>query len=355
MDENKKWDLTIRTLSGEASAEEITALETWLSAHPANLEFYEEVKSLWNDSASLLTYRDYGKEKEEEYRALQDRIKAAEMEPIRLMALEKKEKVFGWLKIAASWLFISIAAFSAYWFINRQKSNDQNQWLTIRNEIGKKSKILLPDSSMVWLNANSSLRYPRQFPSRHRDVVLSGEAFFEVKENPKSPFTVVSANVATRVVGTSFNVKAYKEEDIEVTVATGSVSVSSFDTLSTQTIHSVALTPNQKIVFDTEGQQFLAVQPSPSHVAYGWKEGRLIFRGVGFGEVARTLERWYGVHFVLQDETIADIKLTAVFQSGASLEKVLKTLALTNKMTFDQKSPTEIEVRRASKQRPSSK
>jgi ferric-dicitrate binding protein FerR (iron transport regulator) len=195
-----------------------------------------------------------------------------------------------------------------------------------RTEIGERRVVRLPDGSSVTLAPVSVLRAPATFAENGRAVELKGEAFFVVMPDSARPFTVESGRATVRVLGTSFNVRAYDQTDdhseVSVVVVTGRVSLR--DEASKQ---SVVATPGQAATLSAAGN--LVVRDSVQVSDYtGWVNGRLVFRDRTLASVVSTLERWYGVDIQIQDSTLARERLTAVL-TNQSLNEALDALAAT--------------------------
>lgn len=169
------------------------------------------------------------------------------------------------------------------------------------NPIGQISGFTLPDGSTVWLSAASNLEYPEKFSETNRAVHLRGEAFFDIKHDPDRLFIVNSGPLSTRVLGTSFNIKAYRDDpDIKVTLATGSLEVVAKNAGQTQTLE-----PNQQVSFSEE-KGLSAVNTLDASLANAWTRRELVFMRESFAAIAQTFERWYGVEFVFEDEALKD-------------------------------------------------
>ncbi|MEM9141759.1 MAG: FecR domain-containing protein, partial [Bacteroidota bacterium] len=156
--------------------------------------------------------------------------------------------------------------------------------LTKQTNWGQKISMVLPDGSSVKLNSGSTLTFPESFNDSTREVVLDGEAFFDVVKNPKKPFVIKSGELKTTVLGTSFNVNAYKGEQImAVTVLSGEVGV---NTASGQ----LQLLPNEQCIFDINTKQLVKEHVNAKEILL-WKDGILKFNDAGLGQVAEALER----------------------------------------------------------------
>lgn len=169
------------------------------------------------------------------------------------------------------------------------------------NPIGQISGFTLPDGSTVWLSAASNLEYPEEFSETNRTIHLSGEAFFDIKHDPDRPFIVNSGSISSRVLGTSFNIKAYRNDsDIKVTLATGSLEVTVSDGEQRQ-----ILAPDQQVSYSKESGLSEARNVDAS-LANAWTRRELVFVRESFAAIAQTFERWYGVEFVFEDEALKD-------------------------------------------------
>lgn len=187
---------------------------------------------------------------------------------------------------------------------------------------GNKKLITLPDGSTVVLNADSKLTYSSDF-KENRTIKLEGEGFFEVVRDENHPFTVITENIATTALGTSFNIKAYKENpDIQVTLATGKVRVQNSIDQS-----QFVIQPGEAVYFSEDENTFEKNKVDLSH-SLSWKEGILQFEKTPFNLVVEDLERWYGVEIkVIGDKKLPEYKCSGTFKPHEYLSNVLKVLS----------------------------
>jgi len=172
----------------------------------------------------------------------------------------------------------------------------------LRKEVpyGQKLTIQLSDGSKVKLNAGSRLIYPEAFDGDKREVTLVGEAFFEVQKDPEKPFIIKSGEVKTTVLGTSFNIKAYEADDkVEVALVSGKVALERIQPCAKDSIESMILKPMQLAVLPSKGGSTLKTGFDYEE-AIGWKDKIIRFKDTPFPKVLETLERWFGVTFVVQ-------------------------------------------------------
>ena len=192
--------------------------------------------------------------------------------------------------------------------------------------------IELPDGTQVWLNKNSRIEYPKVFDGEERQVFLEGEAFFEVVPNPEKPFIVKSDKVSTRVLGTSFDVRAYKgDETASVSVATGKVEVSK-EIEEGEPVRITQLTPQQELVINTEKDETYINIVSVQNIA-PWHLGQLVFRDNTYDEVMKALQERFGKRIVFKS-SIGQCRVMASFNQNASLNDVLKLLSMSNSFDY---------------------
>ncbi|GLB50299.1 FecR family protein [Neptunitalea lumnitzerae] len=197
---------------------------------------------------------------------------------------------------------------------------------TLRIPYGKIFNLQLSDGTKVHLNAGSSLRYPVQFSGlKNREVTVKGEAYLEVTKDSLHPFIVNANNLNVRVLGTSFNVSAYPEDEIsEVVLVEGLVGLytdaQSFDKDQSEILH-----PGFKASFTKADQSFEQSEVLTS-VYTSWMHGEMVFRNMSFSNILKKLERKYDVQITNTNEGISKVKFNASFGKNASLEEILSEL-----------------------------
>lgn len=209
-----------------------------------------------------------------------------------------------------------------------------SQVIEMVNPLGLKSSVVLSDGTKVTLNAGTRLSYPNAFVSGKREVAVSGEAFFEVAHDDKSPFIVKAENLNVCVLGTKFNVKAYREEDnIEITLTEGRVGV---ELNSNEQQEMVYLKPGQQLLFDKSHLSFHKHRVNLNYYI-SWKEGKFYFNSLTFQEIATRLERSFNVHIDITSPELKEIVFTGDFVRGENLEQILRV------MTTDRRTRYNIE------------
>ncbi len=201
------------------------------------------------------------------------------------------------------------------------------KYAVVTARAGEIRRILLPDSSTVWLNAGSTLRYPERC-LLHQEVELEGEAFFDVKRNPARSFTVRSGGVTTIDLGTKFNIRAWHNSShVVVSLESGKIRVDG------NRRPLATLSPGQELTVNRNDGSTLLRKLSPAHVA-DWKSGTLDFNDQSLLDITDMLAAWYGVRFVFQNESIKRCIYNASFDNTIPLDKLLKMLCSVNKIDF---------------------
>lgn len=192
----------------------------------------------------------------------------------------------------------------------------------------------LSDGTRVWLNADSELEFPVSFVGNERVVKLRGEAYFEVKQDVRKPFVVDANGLRTRVLGTSFNVKAYHDErSVFTTLVKGSVAVEVADDGNVPASR-IVLEPGMQAMWH-EGSKAISVQPVNAANIVAWKDGKFIFTEEDMEVVLRTLSRWYGVNFICKDSRMEKYTFNGLINKDEKLEMVLENLTLTGGPVFN--------------------
>ncbi len=209
-------------------------------------------------------------------------------------------------------------------------SNHQNTpiqtitYNTIETPRGGQYHLILADGTQVWLNAASSLRYPTTFTGKERKVELTGEAYFEVVHNAKSPFKVISNGQEVEDIGTHFNINAYTDEPAtKTTLLEGAVRVS-------ENNHSKILSPGQQA---TVSNHTLTINTVDTEEAIAWKNGQFVFENENIHSIMRKLSRWYDAE-VVYSGAISNEVFVGEMSRYKNVSKVLDILQHTGKVHF---------------------
>jgi len=198
---------------------------------------------------------------------------------------------------------------------------------------GSKTKVILPDSSTVWLNAGAQLKYPVIFNGEERQVFLQGEGFFDVITDRQHPFNVNCNGVNIRVLGTKFNVMAYTgERVIETTLVEGTIEIQGvIDNIGMET--DLRLKPGQKLSLRKENEQYEIQSIQEIDLSIAWMENKLVFVKERFSDVKTKLERWYGVTIEVKDPKILEYRITGTFENP-TFEQAMSALSKAASYSF---------------------
>ena len=333
MDNSEKiWQLIARTLNGEASSEEREELQQALRADESLQQQYDLLSRVWAQK-----HEDF-EDLETAHNSVSRIINKAEtdeptVEIISPLRNSRRRRI--WLSAAS----IAVLVTAGWTWMNRHSlEGRETKEEIIEAQKGSRSRSMLPDGSTVWLNAGSKIYYTKSdFSGSTREVRLEGEAFFDVVRDPAHPFFVHTSGINIKVLGTTFNVKAYPDDDsVETTLYKGSVKV--FRSEETEQ-KAIQLRPNMKLILPRQAAEeannlSVQVKPSTSRVAStsftiasidstkkenerfetAWLYSRLEFRGDSFEELAKKLERWYNVSIVFTDEKVKELSFNGSFE-----------------------------------------
>jgi len=315
--------LIARNLAGHAHSIDASQLEEWIGSSPDNIKYYNQIKNIWDTSDK-------------------------QIDPKKINATEAMEKVLGrihkvapkrtiwyyWQKVAAV-MILPLAIGSLMWiYLNSHKTISSNE--LVYNEVyaafGTRSTLRLADSTLVWLNSGSSLRYPIKFNNKNRQVFLRGEAYFEVSSDFSRPFIVQTSTLQVEATGTKFNVQEYDSNpETEVTLVSGKVFVNESGYKKNSQLIS-ELNPDQHLVYNRKTKvKYINNEDANRFIA--WKDGKLIFRNEPLDRVLNRISLMFNVDIELQGNELKDYRYRATFQEE-SLEEILKLLKLSSPINF---------------------
>lgn len=256
---------------------------------------------------------------------LMHKILASEKQnEVLLPRQHRKNILIRWTAIAASIALLAVLGFVLYTKQLKDKSPTANlasNSISKHNNTTSVMKLVTDDGSVVSLQPGSTLHYPLHFNSSKREVILEGEAFFEVTRDINRPFFVYNRDIVTHVLGTSFNVKANKDnQQVEVAVRSGKVEVYQADNDRQNTRkpggNGVVLLPNQKVVYNEKAKQFIpSVVDQPLPVINNSNTSvvatpRTVFEETSLKEVLPTLEKTYGIEIITENEHLYNCLFT---------------------------------------------
>ncbi|SIN94898.1 FecR family protein [Chitinophaga niabensis] len=324
------WILTGRKLSGEATAEELeewTRLSAIYPVDPSTAQFLQLMARHWGKGEQEAP-------DDETAQRLTTLLAAKMNKPIPPVIVTPGKRPYKkWISIAACLLLVIFTG-AGYLFYGKKEKEVSFQEITAAR--GNKSHVVLPDGSHVWLNADSRLSYSEDFGRENRTVRLEGEAYFDVTKMAEIPFLIeLGDHMKIRVLGTAFNLKAYKQDSrVETSLISGSLEV---EYSLGETMQKVLLKPMQKLSLQKTEQPgsnkdalvTTAVQMTPIEYyneeekvirEVVWKENKLCFDATPFDQVLQQLERWFNIRVVLKDESLKQKIFTAYIKAEDLLE-----------------------------------
>lgn len=335
---NRYWFLLSKKICGNATDAELLELDDMLAENPDWQYSVENVTKIWEAKQELSDAGDaFASHLNRMEKLGHDTAIFSHNDAFVMHAAAGTSKKT-WFKIGL--IAASVLVALACWLLVRPSrainasadtiaANTSNIIVT---KSGDRRKMLLPDGTQVWLNAESKLEYSPAFGKTDRSVKLSGEAYFDVVKNVQLPFTIETNKIHIKVTGTAFNVKAYPGDKVsETSLIRGRVEV----TVNARPDEKYILKPNEKLVIRDEelvktagvnaiagADKKLPNEPliqlgylnylgdDSSAVETSWVYERLVFDDESFGEIATKMERWYGVHIQITDPEIAAQQLT---------------------------------------------
>lgn len=222
-----------------------------------------------------------------------------------------------------------VLSFGAY----RPAEDGEDKYNVLKVPRGKEYQVILPDSTRVWLNADSRLRFPLAFGEKERRVFLEGEAYFDVRKAKDRPFIVETDRIDVEVLGTRFDVKAYSDEEtVYTTLLTGSVRIVA-DGLYDR---DVELKPSQQYSLDRKSMQQKVEEVDPS-LYVAWMDRMFVFWNQRLEDVMKDLTKWYDVEFVFADEVAADMRISGNIERSRDLRAVLDMITGLRKVEIVQR------------------
>jgi transmembrane sensor len=304
--DEKYWNLITKSLSKNLTDDEEEDLNIWLASDPSHLQLLQELKTSWTEAGQYDSIFTPNKQLAWSKISAELSLEENRSAPIR--------SLFNWTRVAAA-LIVIIGG----WFI--YQTFNQGNWIHIATENDVK-EVLLPDSSKVWLSKNSSIRYNKGMNEKtEREIILEGEAFFEVKRNPAKPFLVQALGTETKVLGTSFNVLARKQTaEISVSVITGKVQFGNNNSKSKKLV----LEPGTQGIYTKSTASLHKTQTSNNNFLF-WKNNRLDFNAQALATVLKEVGDNYNVRFTINNANLNSERITTSFEKE-SLEEIINEL-----------------------------
>jgi transmembrane sensor len=333
MTENRYWNLLAKKLAGDAGVEELQELESLIKSHPEWHYSSEFIENIWKSKADEPNSYDA----EIAFELHLDNLKKngvniENIDPLPLPfpspSLKSKSYKKAWaLSLTAICILAIVLWIKFYTSVSSTSVSQEKSFSEVSTRYGSKTRMILPDSSVVWLNAGSKLTYNEHFGITNRSTTLIGEAYFDVKKST-IPFTIMANGLHIKVLGTAFNVRSYPDEkNTETSLIRGRVEI----THDKRPGEIFILKPNEKLVIANEPEEqkqatlqktepkvilsSLTQTPDNIIVETSWVDNKLVFQDESFEEVARKMEKWYNIRIDIKDEQLAQVRLGGTFEN----------------------------------------
>lgn len=230
-----------------------------------------------------------------------------------------------WLRIAAMLVLAVLAGFFASRFVFVESARFAKNEIIVPN--GEKAQLVLSDGTRVFLNSGTHFIYPSIFSEKNREVIISGEAFFEVKKDRKHPFIVKTPSFDVKVTGTSFNLNTYKEDfENNLTLHSGEVIISSFGKY-------FILKPGEKFVYNTQTHNTI-ISNTDIKKSFMWKDGVIVIDDFDLVKISKVLERKFGVQIFILNDDLKGIRYSGLFKPYETLNEILDMVCQTSPIKF---------------------
>lgn len=309
--------LLIKFIEGKATNAEQEQILFWINSDEANKKYFLGLKNLY-----VISSLPNEQARRREFLFFKKRFLSPD--------INSKRFRFSFIGIAASILLIIAIGLNIYQYYSFKIAEKEGltaslgkremNTLSFYTNKGVKGVVTLPDSSVVWLNSDTRLTYPERFTGKYREVEISGEAYFEVKNNPDTAMVVTtSKGLKIEVLGTKFLVRSYEEDnDAQATLFSGSIKLTSPNE-GFRSDYVKKLKPLQSVIIE-KNHSIRVIHRTDTLKSIAWKNGTLIFEETPIQEVLKKLERWHGTEFLVNDRTILSCKITAQFKSESIVQ-----------------------------------
>lgn len=277
-----------------------------------------EIESAWEKS--LVYQEDYKVDEEKGLARLKKSMQKEKIlspsPPVKVVSIQKSRR--SWLQVAAAVAILVMGS----WFGWNTFGGGDTAWQKVVT-VDNSQELKLSDGSKIWVNSKSQFQYPAEFSKKERKVKLEGEAFFDIAKNPEKPFIIETGTMQIEVLGTSFNVRNYADEDlVEVTVRSGKVKVKTGNSTK-------ILTKNDQLIFDKKKKKIIRLKDKGLN-ALSWWSGKLSFQKEKMTQVKQSIERTYGVKLKFTNSSLLDCDFTLFnYQKSKGIDNLLEVIKAT--------------------------
>lgn len=318
--------------AGKCSKEEALEVVGWFKEPEEHLNLYQESKGVWKQENKADEDMQLKEDLDGTLDRLHHRINIFTEE--EEVSRDRGKRLIRVLYRAAAILILPLMVTTSLYVnerINATKSDVKYTEINVTH--GSRLNTQLPDGTTVWLNSGSTMKYPQSFSKRNRQVIISGEAYFDVAHDASHPFIVNAGAVDLKVLGTRFNVMAYPEENlVSATLEQGKISIERVNG-DRKGSWLCYLEPGEHAVYQTENGTISKTRTRTDKYT-SWKEGKLIFRNDPLEQVIKRLERWYNTEIeIAGDNKLPQTPYTLTIEDE-SITQVLEYLAVASAITW---------------------
>jgi transmembrane sensor len=330
-------ELIIKALTNQATPGEFVMLDEWIKKSDDNRRFFLRFRNLWLASSQVVKHDKSAISRSFEIVNQKIRLSHSAEMPVPVINLLRDDgsSLVRYFRMAALWiLLMGLGAVLSILFIKPASLLSSNSAVSVMAPRGSKALTVLPDGTVVWLNAGSKIAYeiPDNIPVRK--VTIEGEAYFNVSKDPDHPFTVNAGEMIIMAYGTEFNVKAYPEEKVvETTLVKGSVSVEIRNKPSNKTL----LKPNEQALYykptSERSENFLVTKGIDPSIFTLWINDRLQIKGETLDDLSVMLERKYDVTIHFDDNSLKELRFTGIIENE-TIEQILELIKISSNVDY---------------------
>ena len=300
-------------------------LKTWIVASAENRQYFIQQREIWFSAVNREAASVYNKDKA--FENFRNRVES------RKKTQSTSRQGFS---LSAIWRYAAVVAIMiavgciSYWQ-GEVNVKDTFADISVEAPLGSKTKLYLPDGTLVWLNAGTKMVYSQGFGVDNREVILEGEGYFEVVKNKEIPFLIKTKELDLRVLGTKFNFRDYPEDkEVVVSLLEGKVELDNLLNIGNKNI----LKPNERALLNKQTGK-MEIESVTASNASEWTDGYLFFNEELLPDIVRELERSYNVKIQLADTTLNSFRFYGNFtRREQTIEEVMEVLSSTGKIKY---------------------
>lgn len=317
---------------GECSEEEVRIVQRWFQAKEISHEQEQELHALWQEAGQEAAVEEHVHDSNRVLSKIKSLLPQPQQgESTTTRSLQLQQSQF-WFKAAAAVLLPLLFIWVLVQYVSYPKTTAA-EYTAVEAAPGMKKTINLPDGSVIRLNAGSKVSFRKDFIADKREIVLQGEAFFEVAKDSLRPFIVHTGNVSTHALGTSFNINFMSNEDLTVALATGIVKVDRQEQGHKRQL--AKLVPGQQLSFNKISKQY-TVAAFNRNETLGWKDGVLYFKEADLAQIINKLENWYGVDIEVDTHGMQEDTWSYTGEyDNETLDKVLEGVSFVKGFSYE--------------------